>query len=76
MEKNLSCGGISSHEGYGHKSVLSQFMLFCREICFVAIYAVFFAKYILLLFMRFCVEKIEPKIVSLEKKRTIIRYEL
>ena len=41
------------------KSVLSQFTLFCREICFVAIYSLFVWR------------KIEPKIVLVEKKRQI-----
>ena len=37
VETNLSCGEISPPERRGHKSDLSQFMLFCRKICFVAI---------------------------------------
>ena len=40
VETNLSCVEIFPHERCGDKSDLSQFMLFCRKICFVAIYAV------------------------------------
>ena len=40
----MTCGEISSHERCGDKSVLSQFLLFCREICFIAIYAVLLRK--------------------------------
>ena len=40
VEQNLSCGDISPHDKCGDKSFLSLFMLFCCEICFVAIYAV------------------------------------
>ena len=38
VEKNISCWRIFPHKKIGGKSVLSQFTLFCPEICFVAIY--------------------------------------
>ena len=72
MWRNLSCGEMFAHDRFLHmrnekcqanvlcaKSVLSQFTLFCREICFVTIYALFVWR------------KIEPKIVLVEKKRQI-----
>ena len=71
MERNLSCGEISPHERCGDKSDLSQFLLFSRKICFVAIYAVLSQN----LFGRdlhaFAWRKIEPKIMSVEKKGQI-----
>ena len=62
MEKNLSCGEISSHERGGDKSVLSQFMQFCREICFIAIYAVLLRKIFFAIYALLCGEKFNQKL--------------
>ena len=71
VETNLSCEEISPRERCGDKSDLSQFMLFCRKICFVAIYAVLsrnlFGRDLRALVWR----KIEPTILSVEKKGQI-----
>ena len=48
-----------SQRCFAAKSVLSQFTLFCREICFVAIYALL------------CGEKFNQKIVPVEKNGQI-----
>ena len=78
METNLSCGDMwrqichveksSPHERCGDKSDLSQFMLFCRKICFVAIYAVLSRNLFGRDLLAFAWRKIEPKILSVEKK--------
>ena len=71
VETNLSCGEISPHERCGDKSELSQFMLFCRKICFVAIYAVLSRNIFGCNFCAFAWRKIEPKFLSVEKKGQI-----
>ena len=68
METNLSCGEISPHERCGDKSELSQFMLFCRKISFVAIYTVLLRNIFGCDLRAFAWRKIEPKILSVEKK--------
>ena len=68
VETNLSYGEISPHERCGDKSDLSQFMLFCRKICFVAIYAVLSRNLFGRDLLAFAWRKIEPKILSVEKK--------
>ena len=68
VETNQSCGEISLHEKCGDKSVLSQFKLFCRKICFDAISG---AKYFCRDLRAFAWRKIEPKFVSVEKKGQI-----
>ena len=74
VESNVSCGEYSSHEKCGDKSVLSQFMLFFRKICFVAIYAVLSRNLFCRNLRAFAYRKIETKIVAVEK-RTNIWYE-
>ena len=74
MEKNLSCGEISSHERCGDKSVLSQFLLFCREICFIAIFAVLLRKIFCRDLRAFVWRKIKPKNCACGEKWTNIRY--
>ena len=74
VERNLSCGDISPRDEFGDKSVLSQFMLFCYEICFVAIYAVLSQNPFCRNLHAFACRKIELKIVPVEEKRTNIRY--
>ena len=70
VETNLSWGEISPHEICGDKSELSQFM-FCRKICFVAIYAVLSRNIFGRDLRAFAWRKIEPKVLSVEKKGQI-----
>ena len=51
--------------------VLSHLMPFCCKISFLCDLRCFVAKSVLSLFTRFGVEKIEPKILSVEKKGQI-----
>ena len=56
---------------------LSLFMLICREICFVAIYAVLAQNLcILSRFTRFCVKKSLFRFCACGEKRTNIRYDI
>ena len=58
-------------ERCGEKSDLSQFILFSRKICFVAIYAVFSRNLFDRDLLAFAWRKFEPKILSVEKKGQI-----
>ena len=68
MEKNLSCVEISPHEKCEDKLDLSQFMMFCRKICFVTVYVV------LSRFTRFCMQKNLTKNCVCGEKGANIRY--
>ena len=62
---------VPSYEKFGDTSILSQFMLFCRKICFVAIYAVLSQNVSCRNLRAFAWRKIGPKIVPVEKKGQI-----
>ena len=68
LEQNLSCWDISPHNKCGDKSLLSPFMLFCREICFVAIYAVLPQNLFCHNLCTFVWRRIYWEIVHVEKK--------
>ena len=71
MEKNLSCGDISSHQGCGHKSVLSQFMLFVVKSVLLLFTLFFCERYFAAIYALLCGEKLNQKLCLWRKKGQI-----